>query len=264
MVKRNSIIDIKNKKGQQKIVALTAYSFSDARIFDQYCDILLVGDTVGMIIYGMDNTLNVNLEMMINHSKAVVKGSKKALIIADMPFATYEKNKEFAFKNAAKLISKGGAGAVKIEYNDDLFDTVKFLVTRGIPVVGHIGLTPQHINQLGGFKHQGGDSKIADRIVKQAKDLQDAGACMIVIEGVKEKLASKISKKVKIPTIGIGASKDCDGQILVNYDMLGIGEKIPKFAKKYANLEKNIDDAVKKYAKEVRGETFPDETHYFN
>ena len=247
----------KHEKGP-KIVMLTAYSAPMARLMDPHCDALLVGDSLGMVLYGMDNTLGVSLDMMIQHGKAVVSASQRACVIVDMPFMTFEKSKEQAYANAAKLLRLTGASAIKIEGGAYLAETIAFLSARGIPVVGHIGLLPQHLKRLGGFKVQGKNAHHAQQILSDAKQLADAGAQAIVIEAVPEFLGREITHALSIPTLGIGASPDCDGQVLVSDDIIGIsGDFIPKFAKRYTDIRPTIEQAVATYAHEVRTGAFP-------
>lgn len=259
---RKKISDIKNQKGGEPLVCLTAYSYPMAQLLDEFCDILLVGDSVGMTIYGAENTLSVSLETMINHGKAVVKGSKQSLIVVDMPFGSYENSKEQALENARKIVEETKCDAVKLETTTDMADTVNFLVANGIEVIGHVGLMPQHVGEYGGYKYQGRDEKSAKEILNSAIKIADAGAFAIVIEGVTEKLASIISKELSVPTIGIGASMDCDGQILVIDDLLGLNQDFkPKFVKQYTNLTEQIKFAVKQYQSEVKSKKFPAREH---
>ena len=264
MNKRFIISDILSKKGKKKIVALTCYSAQFSSIFDSFTDILLVGDSLGMVIYGHHNTHNVTTRMMIDHGKAVVETTKNSLIVIDLPFGTYEKSKEKAFSTAVKIIKKTGANAVKLEGGEELFETIKFLVNRGIPVMGHIGLLPQRISSLGKFGVVGKSTASQRKILNDAKVLQKAGVFALVIEAVKENLGRKITNTLSIPTIGIGAGRYCDGQILVSDDVLGLFKKFtPKFVKKYINLHDKVDEAIKKYALDVVTGKFPDnETIY--
>lgn len=260
---RKNILDIKSQKSGDKIVVLTAYTAPMARILDQYCDILLVGDSLGMLVYGMDSTLPVSLNMMINHGSAVVKSSEKALVVVDMPFGSYQESAQQAFRNAAKIIARTGCQAVKLEGGEEIIETVEFLVKRGIPVMGHIGLKPQSVNQMGGYKVQGKDKTSAKQILDDAKALEEAGCFSIVIEGVEKKLADKITSSIKIPTIGIGASAECDGQVLVSEDMLGLNENVPKFVKRYANLDRVINTATESYSHDVKAKKFPSEDNCY-
>ena len=261
---RKNIFDIQNKKGKQPIISVSAYSYPIAKILDNYCDIILVGDSLAMAIYGMKDTLSVSLDMMINHTKAVVAATKTALVIVDMPFGSYEQSPSQAFESAAKIISATGANAVKLESGEIMAPTIEFLVQRGIPVMGHIGLLPQHINKIGGYKIQGKSDKEQKQIMEDALKIQDAGAFALVIEGVVKNLAEKITQKLSIPTIGIGASQQCDGQILVIDDLLGLNQEFkPKFVKNYAHIAEEIKKAVEIYAREVLERKFPGKEHCF-
>ena len=266
---RNNILDIKSRKNRgsvtkEPIVCVAAYTYPIANLIDEFCDIILVGDSLGMTIYGMKNTLGVSVDMMINHGKAVVNATTKSLITVDMPFASYEASKEQAFINAARIITETGCQAVKIEMSEGLIDTVKFLSERGIPVMAHIGLTPQHINELGGFKVQGKDKISAKNILDLALESEKAGAFSLVIEGVVEKLANQITKNLTIPTIGIGASAECDGQVLVIDDILGVKQEYsPKFVRNYADLSKEIKKAVSNFSTDVKNHKFPTKDHCF-
>ena len=258
-VKRKTTVDIASYKNiSTPIVCLTAYSYPMAKKLDNYCDLLLVGDTVGMVLYGMDSTIPVTVDIMINHGKAVVKATEKSCIVVDMPFGSYESSKEEAFKNAARIIKETGCSAVKLEGGAEMKDTISFLVERGIPVVAHIGLKPQNVNITGGYVCHGKDDIQAESIINDALAVEEAGAFAVVIECTEKNLSDKITKKISIPTIGIGASPECDGQILVTEDMLGmIDGKAPKFVSKYANLSSNIEEAVSSYADDVRNRKFP-------
>ncbi len=265
IIKRYTVPEIFLKKKKSKIVALACYTAQIANIVDKYTDVILVGDSVGMVVYGQKNTLSVTKQMMIEHGKAVVSNTKKALIVIDLPFGTYESSKKKAFKIAAEILSKTGANAVKLEGGIELSDTVNYLVERGIPVMGHVGLMPQRINIKGKFISQGNSASEAKKIITDAKSIDSAGAFSVVIEAVKESLGKKITSMVSIPTIGIGSGKYCDGQILVAEDMLGMFKTFtPKFVKKYANLHKNIDEAVEKYKNEVLNGKFPSTKNTYN
>lgn len=263
-IKRITAPQIKARKGAEPIVSLTAYTAYSARIADSHCDFLLVGDSLGMVVYGYDSTLPVTVDMMISHGSAVVRGSSKALVVIDMPFGSYEKSPEQAFANASRILSETGCGAIKLEGGKQMAKTVRFLTRRGIPVMGHVGLTPQAVNSFGGFKTQGRDQNDWPRIEADAAAIEDAGAFAIVLEGVVEKLATKITHQLAIPTIGIGASNQCDGQILVAEDMLGIGEWAPKFVRRYASLGSVMDEAIKHYADDVKNRTFPGEAETYS
>jgi 3-methyl-2-oxobutanoate hydroxymethyltransferase len=257
MEKRISVLDIRARKGSEKLVVLTAYTAPMARLLDPLVDILLVGDSLGMVVYGMENTLPVTLDMMINHGRAVSGASKKSLVVIDMPFGSYQASPEQAFLSASRVMQETGAQAVKLEGGGEMAETIYFLVERGIPVMGHVGLMPQRVNALGGYKFQGRNDDDAEHIMQDALAVQEAGAFSLVIEGVKEAVACEISEKLEIPTIGIGASPACDGQVLVIDDMLGFGEYVPSFVKRYADLPAVIQKAVKAYGDEVRSGKFP-------
>ena len=253
-----SLATIVQKKNKEKLVCLTAYSYPIAKIVDELCDITLVGDSLGMTIYGFDDTLDVSLEMMINHGKAVMKANKKSFVVVDLPFNTYEQSKEQALKSAKKVIEETKCDAVKIEITPDLVETAEFLVKNGINLMGHIGLLPQHVRELGGYKYQGKNEKSALEIINTAKELEKIGVFAIVIEAVPARLADEITQAISIPTIGIGASKNCDGQILVIDDLLGLNQEFtPKFVKKYCNLAQEISTAVKNYKDDVLVKRFP-------
>jgi 3-methyl-2-oxobutanoate hydroxymethyltransferase len=239
------------------VVVLTAYTARQAQLLDQHCDILLVGDSLGQVIYGLPSTIPVTLEMMAAHGAAVVRGSYHSLVVIDMPFGSYEASPEDAFDSAATLLKESGAAAVKLEGGDAMAETVEFLVKRGIPVMGHVGLTPQAVNVLGGYGARGREKAEAKKIVGDAKALDAAGAFAIVVEGVIEPIAIEVTKAVACPTIGIGASAQCDGQVLVTEDMLGMFERVPRFVKRYENIAETISGAAKRYAEEVRARSFP-------
>jgi 3-methyl-2-oxobutanoate hydroxymethyltransferase len=264
-MKRLTVKDVIARKKSDPIVVLTCYTTPMARILDKHVDILLVGDSLGMVVYGFDSTLPVTLEMMIAHSTAVVRGSSKALVVVDLPFGTYQQSKEQAFATAASVMSKTGAGAVKLEGGREMAETIDFLTERGIPVMAHVGLKPQSFNVLGGYKAQGKSEVEAEIIVADAKAVEQAGAFSILVEGVYEDVAKKLTESVTVPTIGIGASSACDGQVLVTEDMLGLsGEYIPRFVKRFANLASSVEDAVKQYAEEVKSLKFPSEEFTYN
>ena len=256
--------DIQAMKGETPIVSLTAYTTPMAQLLDPHCDFVLVGDSVGMVLHGLPSTLEVTLEMMILHGQAVRRGLRQAMMVVDMPFGSYEAGKEVAFENAATLMRDTGAGAVKLEGGRTMAKTIKFLTSRGIPVMAHIGLTPQSINTLGGYKVQGrGDAR--ETLLEDAKAVAEAGAFAVVLEKVPESLADEITAAVPIPTIGIGASAACDGQVLVVDDMLGLFTAFkPKFVKRYATLGEDADAAIAAYAAEVRARTFPAADHVFS
>ncbi len=258
---KNNIFDLyQKKKKKEKIVMTTAYSHNIAVLIDEYSDIMLVGDSLGMVVYGMDSTLPVTIDMIINHAKAVVKATKKSFVIVDMPFGSYQKSKEQAFKNACKILKATGADSVKLEGGIEMAETIDFLSNRGVLVVAHIGLQPQSVNIYGGYKVQ----TDKDKIINDAKAVAKAGAKILVLEAIKENIADQIVEELpEIITIAIGASKKCDGQVLVTDDLLGICDKTAKFVKKYADLSKNIKQAVKKYSEEVKKEKFPEKKHLY-
>ena len=242
---------------QEPIVMLTAYTARQAQLLDAHCDLLLVGDSLGQVIYGLPSTIPVTLEMMANHAAAVVRGSYHAVVVVDMPFGAYEGSPEKAFDAAAFLLKESNAAAVKLEGGEAMAETVRFLVQRGIPVMGHVGLTPQAVNVLGGYAARGRSDAEAAKIVSDATALCNAGAFAIVVEGVVEPIAIDVTRAVDCPTIGIGASAQCDGQVLVTEDMLGMFERVPRFVKRYENIADTISSAVQSYASDVRARSFP-------
>ncbi len=250
-------------KGTTPIVCLTAYITPMAARLDKHCDLLLVGDSVGMVLYGMESTLGVDLETMIRHGRAVCRGAKQALVVIDLPFGTYEESKEQAFRNAARALSETGAGAVKLEGGREMAETVAFLSNRGIPVLGHVGLMPQSVHAHGGYAARGRSEDEWQPIIEDAKAIADAGAFAVVLEGVAEPLAREITATVQCPVIGIGASNACDGQILVTEDMLGLFAINPKFVKRFAEIGSNIENAIEEYSQEVRSRAFPAEEHTY-
>jgi 3-methyl-2-oxobutanoate hydroxymethyltransferase len=256
-VKRVTAPDIKNRKGGAPIVALTAYHAHTARIIDPYVDFLLVGDSLGMVMHGYETTVPVPLELMIMHAQAVVRGSTRALVVVDMPFGSYEESPPVAFRNAARVLKETGCGAIKLEGGVQMAETIRYLTERGIPVMSHIGMTPQAVNTIGSFKPLGRYRSEWAAYEADAKAVADAGAFAVVIEELAELLAARITKEIAIPTIGIGASAECDGQILVLEDMLGLSPRVPKFVKEYAQLGAGIEAAVKAFATEVRNRAFP-------
>lgn len=256
-VRRITAPDIRARKGGEPLVCLTAYDAPMARILDPHCDLLLVGDSVGMVVHGLDSTIGVTLDMMIMHGKAVMRGSRRALVAVDMPFGSYEASPQQAFENAARIMSETGCQAIKIESGTYAAESIAFMAERSIPVVGHIGLRPQAALADGGFKAKGRTDAERQRVIDEARATADAGAFAIVIEGVAEDLADEITRAVDVPTIGIGASSACDGQILVTQDMLGVFEWTPKFVKRYDNMAERTDAAVGRYAEEVRSRAFP-------
>ena len=256
-IKRLTAPDIRARKNGEPIVSLTAYHAHTARLMDQYCDFILVGDSLGMVMHGMESTVPVTLDMMILQGHAVMRGSRRALVVVDMPFGSYEASKEQAFMSASRVLKETGCGAIKLEGGRRMAETIRFLVERGVAVMGHVGLTPQSINTIGSFRAQGRDEKDWGPIEDDARAVADAGAFAMVIEAVAEPLARKITGMVDIPTIGIGASAACDGQILVLEDMLGLSARVPKFVKRYGDLGPSIEKAVADYAREVRSRAFP-------
>lgn len=263
--RRVGVPDLRARKGGEPIVSLTAYTAPMARMLDPHVDFLLVGDSLGMVVYGFDSTLPVTLDMMIAHGAAVVRGSSHACIVVDMPFSTYEESPEAAYRAAARILAETGCAAVKLEGGVSQESTIAFLTARGIPVLAHIGLTPQSVNAFGGFRVQGRDDDRADAIRADAKAVERAGAFGVVIEGVPEPLAREITKDIAIPTIGIGASPSCDGQVLVTEDMIGMfGSFTPKFAKQYADLGAEVSAVAERYADEVRARSFPGAEHCFD
>ncbi len=255
--KRVTVPEIRAHKNAKPIVCLTCYHAHTARLLDDHVDLMLVGDSLGMVMHGMENTLGVTLDMMILHGKAVMRGSKHALVVVDMPFGSYEESPQIAFRNAARVIQETGCIAVKMEGGTRIAEQIRYLSERGIPVMGHIGLTPQMTQVLGGFKTQGRTEAEWPAIEADAKAVSEAGAFAVVLEGMAEPLAAKITGEIAIPTVGIGASAECDGQILVMEDMLGLNPNPPKFVRQYAQLGPDIETAVKAYAEDVRSRTFP-------
>ena len=257
-----SVIREKKIKGE-KITVLTAYDYATAIVLDESgVDIILVGDSLGNVVLGYDNTLPVTMEDMLHHTKAVTRGAKRALVIADMPFLSYQVSTEEALRNAGKFLKEAGAQGVKLEGGREIADLIRKITTIGIPVMAHLGLTPQSVHQLGGYKIQGKDDATAKKLMEDARIIEEAGAFSVVLECVPAALAGKISQAIAIPTIGIGAGVDCDGQVLVINDMLGMFERFtPKFVKKYCNLNAQMKEGVKKYIDEVKSGAFPDEEH---
>lgn len=254
---------LRARKGSEKIVCLTAYTAPMAEILDQHCDLLLVGDSVGMVIHGLPTTVGVTLDMMILHGRAVVRGSSHALVAVDLPFGSYERSPEQAFDSASRLLCETGAQAVKVEAAGGVAESIAFLTARGIPVIGHVGLRPQAVHLDGGFKARGRTAAERDRVLAEAKATDAAGAIAVVVEGVTPDLAAEVTAAVSAPTIGIGASKVCDGQILVTEDLLGLFEWTPKFVRRYADLRTTIADAAANYAADVRTGAFPAEAEEY-
>ncbi len=262
--KRNSAPAIGARKGGDPVVCLTAYSTPMARQLDPYVDLLIVGDSLGMVLYGMDSTMGVTLDMMIAHGGAVMRGSERACVIVDMPFATYQESPEAAYRAAARVMAKTGCSGVKIEGGIEMAETIRFLTRRGIPVMGHIGLMPQSVKSAGGYGAQGKSAEDARRIKADAEAVAEAGAFSLVIEATMEKLARDITAAVTAVTIGIGASPACDGQVLVTEDMVGLfGDFTPKFVKRYAELGAEIEKVAQAYAEDVRARRFPGPEHCF-
>lgn len=256
-VKRLAAPDIAARKGKTPVVCLTAYTAPMAELLDEHCDLLLVGDSVGMVVHGLPNTVGVTLEMMILHGQAVMRGSKRAMVVVDMPFGSYEGSPQIAYENAARVMKETGAQAVKVEAGPAVVENIDYLVKRGIPVMGHVGLRPQAVLVDGGFKAKGKHNEERQRILDEAHATAEAGAFAIVVEGVAEGLARDITQAVGVPTIGIGASAGCDGQILVTDDMLGLFDWTPKFVRRYADLRGEISQAIASYAEDVRARRFP-------
>jgi len=251
------------RKGQDAIVCLTAYDAPTAALLDDYCDLILVGDSVGMVVHGLTTTVGVTLDMMILHGQAVMRGSRKALVVVDLPFGSYEDSPETAFRSASRVMIETGCQAVKIESGTYAAETISYLVERGIPVMSHVGLRPQSMNVLGGFRARGRRKSVAEEIIKNAKAADKAGSFAVVVEGVSGELADQITQSVAIPTIGIGASAGCDGQILVTPDMLGMFDRVPKFVKKFADMKTIVETAVKQYRDDVQDRKFPGEANTY-
>jgi len=260
-MKRLTVPAIQRRKADgvtaEPLVMLTAYTARQAQLLDPHCDILLVGDSLGQVIYGLPSTLPVTLDMMIAHGAAVVRGSYHSVVVVDMPFGSYEASPQAAFASASRIMAETGAAAVKLEGGEAMAETIAFLSRRGIPVMGHIGLTPQAVNALGGYAARGRSEKEHARIVADGHAVAEAGAFAVVIEGVVEPIAVALTESLAIPTIGIGASARCDGQVLVTEDMLGMFERVPRFVKRYGDIASMIGETAAKYAEEVRSRTFP-------
>ena len=261
---RITVPEIKARKGNEPIVCLTCYHAHTAQLLDNYVDIMLVGDTLGMVIHGMETTLGVTLDLMILHAKAVMRSAKRALVVVDMPFGSYEESPEVAFRNAARVMQETGCSAVKLEGGTRMSQTIRHLTQRGIPVMGHVGMTPQMVQVFGGFKTQGRTAEEWPAIEADAKAVSESGAFAVVLEAMAEPLASRITKQIPIPTIGIGASPDCDGQILVLEDMLGLNPDPPTFVREYAHLASEIESAVKSYTADVRSRRFPGKENVYS
>jgi 3-methyl-2-oxobutanoate hydroxymethyltransferase len=262
-IRRLTAPDIRARKGGEPIVMLTSYHAHTAALADKYCDVILVGDSLGMVMHGLESTVPVTLDMMILQGHAVMRGSQRALVVVDMPFGSYEASREQAFMSAARVLKETGCGAIKVEGGRRMAETIRFLTERGVPVMAHVGLTPQAINTLGSFRAQGRDEADWTAIEDDALAVAEAGAFSVVIEAVAEPLARKLTQMIAIPTIGIGASVACDGQVLVMEDMLGLSPRVPKFVKRYGDLGPGIDQAIAQYAAEVRARTFPGPDHVY-
>lgn len=263
--RRKNVADLSRLKGQTPLVCLTAYDAPTAQILDPHVDLLLVGDSMGMVVYGLPSTLNVTLDMMIAHGAAVVRGSREACVVVDMPFATYQESPQVAYRNAAKIMAETGCSAIKLEGGGEMAETVAFLTGRGIPVVGHIGVMPQSLNALDGYRSRGKTAMDSEKLRQDAAAINAAGAFAIVFEGIIEPLARELTPQLNALTIGIGASAACDGQILVTPDLVGLFTEFkPKFVKRYANLNNTICEAVAAYAREVRARDFPGPEHVFS
>jgi 3-methyl-2-oxobutanoate hydroxymethyltransferase len=261
--KRLTAPDIRARKGAAPIVMLTSYHAHTARILDQHCDVILVGDSLGMVMHGLETTIPVTLDMMILQGHAVMRGSRRALVVVDLPFGSYEVSREQAFTTAARVLKETGCGAIKLEGGQRMAETIRFLVERGVPVMAHVGLTPQSVNALGGFRTQGRNPADWAPIEADARAVAEAGAFSVVLEALAEPLAARITREIAIPTIGIGASPVCDGQVLVLEDMLGLSPWAPKFVKRYTSLGPAIETAVASYAAEVRSRRFPGPEHVY-
>jgi 3-methyl-2-oxobutanoate hydroxymethyltransferase len=262
-MKRLTVPKLKAMKGGEPIVMLTAYTARMAQLLDPHCDILLVGDSLGQVIYGLPSTVPVTLDMMCAHGAAVVRGSWHAVVAVDMPFGCYEASPVQAFQSASRILKETGAAAVKLEGGEAMAETVAFLTARGIPVVGHVGLTPQAVNALGGYGARGRSEAEAAKILADAQAVSGAGAFMLVVEGVLEEIAAQVTRAVACPTIGIGASASCDGQVLVTEDMLGLFERTPRFVKRYDDIAGRIEAAASAFAGEVRSRAFPTEEQLY-
>ncbi len=262
-IQRMTAPGITARKGGEPIVCLTAYDAPTAAILDEHCDLILVGDSVGMVVHGLTTTVGVTLDMMILHGQAVMRGAKKALVVVDLPFGAYEDSPEAAFRSASRVMMETGCQAVKIESGSYAAETVAYLVERGIPVMSHVGLRPQSMNVLGGFRARGRRKEVEDEIIANAIAAAKAGSFAVVVEGVSAEIADKVTAAVPIPTIGIGASPGCDGQILVTPDMLGQFDRVPKFVKKYGDMKGLIETAARSYAAQVKDRSFPGEENTY-
>jgi 3-methyl-2-oxobutanoate hydroxymethyltransferase len=265
-MKKVTVPIISSMKNKEKIVMVTAYDAPTAKIVDESgVDIVLVGDSLGNVIQGLDNTLPVTVDEMIYHTKIVSRGIQNAHLCSDMPFMSYQSSNLDAVKNAGRFVKEAGAESVKLEVTEDYIDTIKEIRKAGIPVMGHIGLRPQSVHDMGGYKLQGRDKKESEKLLALARKIEDAGAFSLVLESIPQKLAKKITKSIKIPTIGIGAGVDCDGQVLVINDLSGLSEEpLPKFVKKYADVRNILKNATKEYVDEVRSGAFPTKEHSYD
>ena len=262
-IKRLTAPDIRARKGGEPIVMLTSYHAHTATLADKHCDVILVGDSLGMVMHGLETTVPVTLDMMILQGQAVMRGSKRALVVVDLPFGSYEASREQAYMTAARVLKETGSGAIKLEGGRRMAETIAFLTERGVPVMAHVGLTPQAINALGSFRAQGRDEAEWAAFEDDALAAAQAGAFSVVLEAIAEPLARKLTETVAIPTIGIGASPACDGQVLVMEDMLGLSPRVPKFVKRYGDLGPGIDKAIADYAADVRSRAFPGPEHTY-
>ena len=262
-MRRLTVPKIQAMKGGEPIVMLTAYTARMAQLLDPHCELLLVGDSLGQVIYGLPSTIPVTLEMMCAHGAAVVRGSWHSVVAIDMPFGSYEASPAQAFENAARVLKETGAAAVKLEGGEAMAETIAFLTRRGIPVIGHVGLTPQAVNALGGYRARGRDDAEAEKILRDARAVAEAGCFALVLEGVMEEIAAEAPRTVACPTIGIGASAQCDGQVLVTEDMLGLFERTPRFVKRFDDLASRVSEAAATYAAQVRSRAFPTEDQIY-
>jgi 3-methyl-2-oxobutanoate hydroxymethyltransferase len=262
-MKRLTVPKIQERKAAEPIVMLTAYTARMAQLLDPHCDMLLVGDSLGQVIYGLPTTVPVTLEMMCAHGAAVVRGSWHAVVAVDMPFGSYEASPALAFASAARILKETGAAAVKLEGGEAMAETIAFLTARGIPVIGHVGLTPQAVNALGGYRARGRDEAEGAKILADAIAVAEAGCFAMVVEGVMEEIAAEVTRAVRCPTIGIGASAACDGQVLVTEDMLGLFERTPRFVKRFDDFAGRVGEAAAAYAAEVRSRSFPTEEQIY-
>ncbi|RMG57751.1 MAG: 3-methyl-2-oxobutanoate hydroxymethyltransferase [Deltaproteobacteria bacterium] len=265
MMKKITVLDLKRMKAEGKrIVMITAYDYAFAKIFDPLVDVILVGDSLGTVVYGYETTLPVTMDDMVRHTSAVARGRKRAFLVADMPFMSFQVSPEKAVENACLLLKEGGAEAVKLEGGVTMFETIRKITSCDIPVMGHVGLTPQSIHRMGGYRIQGREKEARKRLLEDAKAVEEAGAFSLVLEGIPSEVAEEITESVSIPTIGIGAGPYCDGQVLVMHDLLGLFLDFkPKFVKRYAELAPVVEEAVKEFAREVREGKFPDSEHTF-